>query len=93
VLSSLPFILLQQAINSAPGCIQALRANSELQKVLCESKAALDDLEAVATTWQQTSKELERAVREMGDVENLLEVLQANAECVAEAVCKMTAKK
>lgn len=57
-----------------------------------KSKAALDDLEVVTTAWKQISQDLDGAIREMGDVENLLQVLQADAELVAQAVCNMPSR-
>lgn len=65
---------------------QALKHAKDASKLLAASGTALTDFEAAAAAWQQTSRELDSALREMGDVGHLLQVLQAEAAQLAEQV-------
>ena len=68
------------------GRMQALKQIKEGSKLLVATGSALAQFEATAAAWQQTSRELDGALREMGDVAHFLAVLQADAAKLAEQV-------
>jgi hypothetical protein len=56
--------------------LQARKQSTDSVTALKAAERALTDFEAASEAWQPTSRSLDAALRSMGDVENLFQVLQ-----------------